>query len=282
MTKEYVRMEEEIKSPSVNRSPMNRAMLMAAIAGNAASSSSSSPNRIKYTLKRRGKRDSKTELMSRLSQEKLDLSPPSASNAEAAALSSEENGGSSSCSQAMDTADPMYSFKDKAEVFQFCMEQANFEDFLQHVVETDKSFSPKANKIMAKVLSNQMDMDPKLCYSILDRLSEKHAKDFLDHAMQENSTKEILDRISLTTLMGYLQEKVAGDQAAKVDVLKHLEAWFGDTKYITRQETLTFFANSMPDELTNEEMTELLDELFQDKPIRETFDLFTQQMRKML
>lgn len=287
LTKEYIRHEEEIKSPSV-KAVFNRALLMTNLAQNSSGTKvtgdgEQNPNRYKYPLKRKNKRDCRTELL-KLGTATINVSPqlPTAavSIINKSADTSENNADANFAPAEVSVNDSttLFNFKSKTEILDFCLNELSIDEILERAVDKEMTFGSKSIKILTKELESQMVTDSKLCYSILDRFSEKHAKEFLEHALKENSTKAICDRLTMQTLMNYISDKISQDQESKFETLKWAETLFAGA--MTREETLTFLINVMPEKLTVEEIEEMLNEIFTDRTSVEIFDILMPFMRK--
>ncbi|XP_063699725.1 telomere-associated protein RIF1 [Culicoides brevitarsis] len=326
LTKEYIRHEEEIRSPSI-RPPINRCLLMAAVAqqklqntGNrrfttsaVKTDASGSPvAQFRYTLKRKSKRESTNDLRKlELSQNTEQISSQSSSNSSTTSslpvpqIPAEDanttndmstlilNDHSTNGPAAMETSyekpsekDTSIRFGSKSEVLQYVMNTYQLEEILETYFEQKKTPNPKAVRIMARELSNQMETDSKLRYSILDRLSEKHASEFLEHAIQENPSKAICERLTLPVILNYVMEKAGNDAGTKLQILKKFESFVGGDEQtpslLTKQELMTFILNCMPEELSNAETTLILDEIFGDKSPAEIYETMTTYFKKYL
>lgn len=315
ITKEYIRHEEEIRSPSI-RPPINRCLLMAAVAQqklNAGApkrftpgmqNNSASPgSQFRYTLKRKSKRDStndlrKLELSSNNEPNSLPL--PQIPNHSATDMQNDTthemdtllfNDQSTNHSQTMETSsnnekDTSIRFGSKNEVLQYVMNTYQLEEILETYFEEKKTLNPKAVRIMARELSNQMETDSKLRYSTLDRLSEKHAAEFLEHAIQENPSKAICERLTLPVILNYIIEKASNDAASKLQILKKFEGFIaGDEQtpsLLTKQELITFILNCLPEVISTAETTLILDEILGDKTPAEIYDTLTTYFKKYL
>lgn len=297
--KEYIRHEEEIRSPSI-RPPINRCLLMAAVAQQKLNAGSPGPgaspgNQFRYTLKRKGKRESTNDLRKlELSQKCGDTSlalPQITSNdgnntGEMSTLLI-NNSTNNPSQMEMSEKDTSIRFSSKNEVLQYVMQTYQLEEILEMYFEEKKtSLNPKAVRIMARELSSQMETDSKLRYSILDRLSEKHASEFLEHAIQENPSKAICERLTLPVILNYITEKAGNDAAAKLQILKKFEGFIaGDEQtpsVLTKQELITFILNCLPEEMSTNETSLILDELFGDQAPAEVYNTLTSYFKKFL
>ncbi|XP_055631800.1 telomere-associated protein RIF1 isoform X2 [Toxorhynchites rutilus septentrionalis] len=66
----------------------------------------------------------------------------------------------------------------------------------------------KSVRSLTRELSTLMTKDSKTRYTVLDELSERHSAEFLDHAVQENSSAMVCQRLSMTTMTEYIFENL--------------------------------------------------------------------------
>ncbi|EDV37274.1 uncharacterized protein Dana_GF13365 [Drosophila ananassae] len=65
----------------------------------------------------------------------------------------------------------------------------------------------KSAGTLAKFLSGQMSTNDKLKTNVLETLSENHSKDFLDHAVRENLSSVVCDRLNPNSVLEYVCAK---------------------------------------------------------------------------
>ncbi|KFB45938.1 hypothetical protein ZHAS_00013903 [Anopheles sinensis] len=63
---------------------------------------------------------------------------------------------------------------------------------------------PTTIRVLTKELSSVMSKDPKTRHLVLDELSERHSVEFLEHAIQENSSTMVCERLSLTAMTDHI------------------------------------------------------------------------------
>lgn len=273
---------------------------MAAVAQqklNASTQGGSPGSQFRYTLKRKSKRESTNDLRKLESTNAghysslpvPQISNPGNQNSTVEMSTLILNDHSTNQSQ-MDTSssekDTSIRFSTKNEVLQYVMNTYQLEEILESYLEEKKTLNPKAVRIMARELSNQMETDSKLRYSILDRLSEKHASEFLEHAIQENPSKAICERLTLPVILNYIMEKTGSDAAAKLQILKKFEGFIaGDEQtpsLLTKDELITFILNCLPEDILPEDTTLIMDEVFSDKTPAEVYDTLSTYFKKFL
>lgn len=71
-------------------------------------------------------------------------------------------------------------------------------------------------------LSNTMLKQPKILSTVLEMLSEKHAKEFLDHAVQENLSSVVCDRLNYESILDYVTIKSKMDRSCCNALLRQI------------------------------------------------------------
>lgn len=87
------------------------------------------------------------------------------------------------------------------------VEQCSLESVLERYFAKPKSSPRKGALSLAKFLSNQMNSNDKLKTSVLETLSENHSKEFLDHAVRENLSSVVCDRLNPNSVLEYICAK---------------------------------------------------------------------------
>ncbi|SPP74416.1 blast:Telomere-associated protein RIF1 [Drosophila guanche] len=85
--------------------------------------------------------------------------------------------------------------------------QCPLETVLQRYFDEAAGPPQKSASIVAKFLSSQMSNNDKLKTNVLETLSENHSKDFLDHAVRENLSSVVCDRLNLNSVLDYICAK---------------------------------------------------------------------------
>ncbi|XP_017078422.1 telomere-associated protein RIF1 [Drosophila eugracilis] len=96
------------------------------------------------------------------------------------------------------------------------VEQLPLESVLQRYF--DKSQLKNAG-ILAKFLSAQMAGNDKLKTNVLETLSENHSKDFLDHAVRENLSSVVCDRLNPNSVLEYVCAKSKISNSCRIGLL---------------------------------------------------------------
>lgn len=75
---------------------------------------------------------------------------------------------------------------------------------------------------ISNCLSNEMQKHNKILSSVLETLSEKHAKEFLDHAIQENLSSVVCDRLNYQSILDYIILKSKMNPSCCTSLLRHV------------------------------------------------------------
>lgn len=87
------------------------------------------------------------------------------------------------------------------------VKQCSLESVLERYFAKMSNSPRKGAMNLAKFLSNQMNSNDKLKTSVLETLSENHSKDFLDHAVRENLSSVVCDRLNPNSVLEYICAK---------------------------------------------------------------------------
>lgn len=145
--------------------------------------------------------------------------------------------------------------------------------------QSTKLLAEQNEKITAILseISNLMTLNNSVKHKVLDVLSESHSAEFLDHALQENSTKRICDKITIPNIVNYLVHKVNTTENDENEVAINrmnramLQNLIRNTN-VNGREVLT-------DPNDTQEMMKLL---FRNKPKIEIFDTVHEFLRNIM
>ncbi|XP_023033747.1 telomere-associated protein RIF1 isoform X1 [Drosophila willistoni] len=228
VTKEYLRDTEE------TRSKTKRCLLMDKIA---------QTSETKQALKRRGRLDSIIEIerfaheqTARLAStekaiEKTNEVPiedeafatlkwndtlnPTSNKEDTKRTTGEDIDGNATCVQDLAIMDP-----DAA--LDLVVEKCSLETILERFCAKSTNPSLKNANILAKFLSNQMSGNDKLKTTVLETLSENHSKDFLDHAVRENLSSVVCDRLNPNSVLDYICAKSKINNNCRTNLLSQV------------------------------------------------------------
>ncbi|XP_020801085.1 uncharacterized protein LOC110178315 [Drosophila serrata] len=96
------------------------------------------------------------------------------------------------------------------------IEQMPLETVLQRYFDQGEL---KSAGIVSKYLSTQMTANDKLKTNVLETLSENHSKDFLDHAVRENLSSVVCDRLNPNSVLDYVCAKSKISQSCRSGLL---------------------------------------------------------------
>uniref|UniRef100_A0A1A9WI75 Telomere-associated protein Rif1 N-terminal domain-containing protein n=1 Tax=Glossina brevipalpis TaxID=37001 RepID=A0A1A9WI75_9MUSC len=86
-------------------------------------------------------------------------------------------------------------------------EQCSLDTILEKYFNLENPPQLKFTNSVSKFLSNVMTTHTKIKSDVLETFSENHSKDFLDHAVQENLSTVVCDRLNLNSVIEYVCAK---------------------------------------------------------------------------
>lgn len=91
---------------------------------------------------------------------------------------------------------------------QLVLDQCSPSSLLEKYFAKESKWSKLSTSMgISQCLSNVMQQRPKILSSVLEILCEKHSKEFLDHAMQENLSSVVCDRLNYESILDYITIK---------------------------------------------------------------------------
>ncbi|XP_017096830.2 telomere-associated protein RIF1 [Drosophila bipectinata] len=216
VTKEYLRDVEETRSGSTSSSGLKtkRCLLMDKVA---------QTSEMRQALRRRGRLDSIIEIERFASEQtartatadkSLDKSgdAPADEDAFTSLKWNETTAGANldgtvkihEVEMAVEPAVQDLAVLDADAALDLVVEQQPLETVLQRYFDKGQL---KSAGTLAKFLSGQMSTNDKLKTNVLETLSENHSKDFLDHAVRENLSSVVCDRLNPNSVLEYVCAK---------------------------------------------------------------------------
>lgn len=162
------------------------------------------------------------------------------------------------------------------------VKSVGFNGFFNEYFAVDKSqkLSAEQSALISSILteiSKLMQSNKNVKHKVLEILSEKHSKDFLDHALQENSTTVVCDKITIPNVVNYLIHKVNIAETGENDI---------EINKMNRSMIHHLVNNSHnagKEIVSNKkELHELMRVLFKSTPKMEIFDIVHEFLRKVL
>uniref|UniRef100_A0A1B0AM07 Telomere-associated protein Rif1 N-terminal domain-containing protein n=1 Tax=Glossina palpalis gambiensis TaxID=67801 RepID=A0A1B0AM07_9MUSC len=101
-------------------------------------------------------------------------------------------------------------------------EQCSLDNLLIKYFNLEKSPQLKFTNTVAKFLSDAMITHAKIKSNVLETFSENHSKDFLDHAVQENLSTVVCDRLNLNSVIEYVCAKSQINSNCRNNLLEQL------------------------------------------------------------
>ncbi|KAM7344307.1 rap1 interacting factor 1 isoform 2-T2 [Cochliomyia hominivorax] len=102
------------------------------------------------------------------------------------------------------------------------LEQCSLDTILEKYFATETTPQLKSTHIVAKFLSSAMETNSKIKTNVLETLSENHSKDFLDHAVQENLSSVVCDRLNLNSVIDYICAKSKINAGCRNNLLQQI------------------------------------------------------------
>ncbi|XP_030387189.1 telomere-associated protein RIF1 [Scaptodrosophila lebanonensis] len=99
------------------------------------------------------------------------------------------------------------SIMDADKALDLVLEQCSLETVLERYFRQTNTTPYKSANVVTKFLSAQMSGNHKMCTNVLETLSENHSKDFLDHAVRENLSSVVCDRLNPNSVLDYIFAK---------------------------------------------------------------------------
>ncbi|XP_038108348.1 microtubule-associated protein futsch isoform X2 [Culex quinquefasciatus] len=104
-------------------------------------------------------------------------------------------------------------FPSEDEVLTHVISTYSLDAILERYLSAGKTLQhPKTARLLTRELSTLMAKDAKTKHTVLDELSERHSAEFLDHAVQENSSAMVCARLSLTTMAEFVFEALRKEE----------------------------------------------------------------------
>ncbi|XP_002005388.4 telomere-associated protein RIF1 [Drosophila mojavensis] len=117
------------------------------------------------------------------------------------------------------TAPQDLAIMDVESALDLAVEQCSLDEVLERFMAKSNNSPLKSALTLAKFLSNQMKGNDKLKTSVLETLSENHSKDFLDHAVRENLSSVVCDRLNPNSVLEYICAKSKINNSCRSNLL---------------------------------------------------------------
>ncbi|XP_034108845.1 telomere-associated protein RIF1 [Drosophila albomicans] len=104
------------------------------------------------------------------------------------------------------------------------VEQCSLDNVLERYFAKASGSNLKSAHTLAKFLSHQMNSNDKLKTSVLETLSENHSKEFLDHAVRENLSSVVCDRLNPNSVLEYICAKSKINNSCRSNLLAQVPA----------------------------------------------------------
>ncbi|XP_065090642.1 uncharacterized protein Rif1 isoform X2 [Ochlerotatus camptorhynchus] len=124
-------------------------------------------------------------------------------------------------------------FQTEEEILAHVISKYPLDTILERCLAAGKTLEQhKSARLLTRELSTLMSKSSKTRHTVLDELSERHSAEFLEHAVQENSSTMVCQRLSMTTMTEYIFEKLrqlppeGGNQEDQEERIKILQIMF--------------------------------------------------------
>lgn len=171
----------------------------------------------------------------------------------------------------------------RKELIEKVLRTIDFPEMLNEILPLPESRNSKlpnetieTTSIIINHISKLMKVNDRIKHKVLDTLSEKHSKDFLSHALQENSTTTVCEKITIPNVVNYIIHKAnvcdENDMDFEINrmnrtIMHHLIKKTADTREIISDQ---------------KETQELLKLLFKNKPKIDILDTVHEFLRNVI
>ncbi|XP_049544971.1 uncharacterized protein LOC125956804 isoform X2 [Anopheles darlingi] len=98
-----------------------------------------------------------------------------------------------------------YQFASEEAILEHVLKRYTLDDMVERYFSENRSLEQnKTARSLAKQMSSMMMKDAKVCHIVLDELSERYPVEFLNHAIQENSSAMVCQRLSTTAMIDHI------------------------------------------------------------------------------
>lgn len=121
------------------------------------------------------------------------------------------------------TPSPSISFPSNDAVLQSVIEKFTPEEYKDKYMESGKILPTRPTSSIISELKSLMSDDDKAKHQILDCLSENYPKDFLAHAIQENSSETVCASLNHPAMLDYIFKQCSTDQSMKTKLCVRIQ-----------------------------------------------------------
>lgn len=162
------------------------------------------------------------------------------------------------------------SFREMFEEYLYAGKKIEHEQFSKLTSEQSSLITTVVNDISKIMTSNNA-----IKYKVLDILSEKHSNEFLEHALQENSSNAVCEKLSVKSIVHYLIHKTNVDDSNDNSI---------DINNLSKELIIHLVSNChhYGKILEDKEITSILMFLFKNRAKIDVFDVLHEFLRNML
>ncbi|XP_062562298.1 telomere-associated protein RIF1 isoform X2 [Armigeres subalbatus] len=100
-------------------------------------------------------------------------------------------------------------FQTEEEILAHVISKYSLDTIVEKCLASGKTLEQqKSARLLTKELSTLMSKNSKMRHTVLDELSERHSAEFLEHAVQENSSAMVCQRLSMTAMTEFIFDKL--------------------------------------------------------------------------
>jgi hypothetical protein len=177
-------------------------------------------------------------------------------------------------------------FDNEADMYKFVFEKLSLDEMVaQHAAcSTAKKGALSADtvRVLTKEIINITKVDEKIKHTVLNDFSEEHPKEFLDHAVQENSSEFVCRRLPINSILDFVLAESKANDAVQARILTDVEEILmsgGDAEDNVKR--LTEFLEKVLARncLSSDAISKIIVAMFANRPNTETFDLLQNLQR---
>lgn len=121
-------------------------------------------------------------------------------------------------------------FKTTDDLLKYVVMQYSMDEVLQTFLAYGKPLNSTSANHISKIISNNMKDNLKVKLCVMETLSENHSKDFLDHAVQENLSSVVCDRLNLNSVIDFVIAKSKINAQCRSNLFSQIPEIFKESK----------------------------------------------------
>ncbi|XP_055919185.1 telomere-associated protein RIF1 isoform X2 [Eupeodes corollae] len=219
----------------------------------------------KHMLRRSTKMENQIQIDNVTDISGLNSTPLSAKKVKCSLIKCEENSKKDSAElneSGGDRASFPFLFRTETDVLNYVLKQFSMEDICEKYLSDEQS--DKAGLNFSRFISNYMNVSPKFKSTILETLSEKHPKEFLDYAIQENLSSVVCDRLNSNTIIDYICSKSQTNISCRTRLFQEIQEILNHDKF--NDEKCEFIQKAITSKsMSDQQLLNLIELMFESK-----------------